>query len=73
MKQRLTYIHKPEDAFDPKQLEVGADSVQVSRLQAAREQRLTLGTKELPQEVRFSLQALHASILSDEKFRFKRS
>jgi len=51
MRQRTTFVHDPNDTFDPKQLHVQSDSIHVKSLKAAREDRLTLGLYELPQEV----------------------
>jgi len=51
MKERITFVHGSEDAFNPKQLELQKDSLQVRSLKAAREDRITLSLYELPQEV----------------------
>ena len=51
MRERSTFVHGAHDAFDPEQLVVDQEAVQVRRLKAAREDRLTLGFSELPQEV----------------------
>ena len=51
MRERITFIHGAEDAFDPQQLTVDNKAVEVKSLQAAREHRLTFGLSELPQEV----------------------
>lgn len=51
MRQRTTFVHDPNDTFDPKQLHVQSDSIHVKSLKAAREDRLTLGLYELPQKV----------------------
>lgn len=44
-------MHNGNDAFDPKQLQLQNDSLRVKSLKAAREDKLTLGLYELPQEV----------------------
>lgn len=51
MRERITFIHGSEDAFNPQQLDVQKKSLQVKSLKAAREDRLTFGLYELPQEV----------------------
>lgn len=51
MKQRLTYLVKDVSNFNLDQLEVTKDSFSVRNLQAAKEQHLTIGLDELPQEV----------------------
>ena len=51
MKRRITFIHEPEDRFDPKQLDVQKDWLQIKSLKAAREERWTASLAELPQEV----------------------
>jgi len=51
MKERITFVHGSEDAFNPKQLDLQKDSLQVRSLKAAREDRITLSLYELPQEV----------------------
>jgi hypothetical protein len=52
MKARITFVHDPEDAFDPAQLQIQNETLHVNNLKAAREVRITLGLQELPQEVR---------------------
>jgi len=52
MRERITFVHGPEDAFDPKQLELRNGTLNVKSLKAAREDRLIFGLYELPQEVR---------------------
>ena len=54
MRERITFIHGAEDAFDPHQLTVDNKAVEVKSLQAARERRLTFSLSELPQEVLYS-------------------
>jgi len=51
MKERITFVHNPEDTFDPKQLDLQNDTLHVKSLKAAREGRLTYSLYELPQEV----------------------
>lgn len=59
MRQRITYLHKPEDAIDPKSIKVTSDSLAVSGLKAAREDRITFGFDELPQEIHYVLKQSH--------------
>ena len=56
MRSRITFIHAPGDEFDPTQLRLDNDTLHVESLRAAREDRLTLGLDELPQEVHALLQ-----------------
>lgn len=59
MRQRITFIHKPEDAIDPEAIQVGPDVLKVRGLVAAREDRITLGFNELPEEIRLVLDQSH--------------
>jgi hypothetical protein len=59
MRQRITFLHKPEDAIDPKSIKVTADSLAASGLKAAREDRITFGFDELPKEVYYVLRQSH--------------
>ena len=64
MRERVTFIHAPDDAFDPKQLQLQNDSLLVKSLKAAREDKLTVGLYELPQEVYYSVCTIvHCSLL----------
>ena len=51
MRERITFVHGADGAFDPKQLRVEGDTLQLQSLKAAREDRLTFSFPELPQEV----------------------
>ena len=51
MRERITFVHSPEDAFDPSQLRLENNTLHVSSLKAAREDRVTFSLQELPQEV----------------------
>lgn len=51
MRERITFLHRPDDALDPKQLQLQNDTLHVTFLKAAREDKLTVGLYELPQEV----------------------
>ncbi|KAB8349525.1 hypothetical protein FH972_023551 [Carpinus fangiana] len=52
MKHRITYIRENEAPFEPSQLTVQANVLDVKALHAAKEHRLTIGLSELPAEVR---------------------
>lgn len=51
MKQRITYLLHEAGGIDPATLDVGSDSIKLPGLKAAKEWRVTLGTRELPKEV----------------------
>lgn len=51
MKARVTFVYGSEDAFDPSQLQLEKSALHIKSLKAAREDRITLGLHELPQEV----------------------
>lgn len=51
MRLRSTYIYDSAEPFDPSLLQVDENTLQFEFLQAAREERLTFGFNELPQEV----------------------
>lgn len=59
MRQRITFIQEPEDSTDPKSLKVTNDSINSKDLRAAREDRITFGFDELPQELYRVLKASH--------------
>jgi hypothetical protein len=59
MRQRITFLHKPEDAIDPKSIRVTSNSLAVSGLEAAREDRITFGFDELPREIYYVLKESH--------------
>lgn len=50
MRRRSTFIHPVVDV-DPRQLYVSGDRFVLENLKAAREERLTFGFNELPEEV----------------------
>lgn len=56
MRQRITFIHEPQDAIDPKSFQISdgklGPSLTLYRLKAAREDRITFSYDELPEEVR---------------------
>ena len=51
MRERITFVHGAEDAFNPEQLQINSDTLYVKSLKAAREDRVTASLYELPQEV----------------------
>lgn len=51
MRERITFVHSPGDALDPKQIQLQNDTLRLRSFKAAREDKLTLGLYELPQEV----------------------
>lgn len=59
MRQRVTFIHKPEDAFDPALLQVTTNSVTGPVVPAVREDRITLALDELPDDLRQVLRTAH--------------
>lgn len=62
MRQRITFVHEPQDAINPKGLDITSTGLSLSGLKAAREDRITLGLAELPRELRTVLgqaQELH--------------
>ncbi|CAL3964667.1 unnamed protein product [Diplocarpon coronariae] len=59
MRQRVTFLQEPIDSIDPSKLTVTADSISTPELLAAREERVTFGLDELPQELYRVLKASH--------------
>lgn len=59
MRQRITFLHKPQDGLDPATLKVTDSSLTGPVLPAVREDRVTLALDELPDELRQVLQSLH--------------
>ncbi|KAF2676782.1 PIG-X-domain-containing protein [Lentithecium fluviatile CBS 122367] len=59
MKQRITYIVRNPDEFTPEQLEVIGRSLNIQKLNAAKEHRITLGLKELPRELSKAFEQWH--------------
>ena len=58
MRRRSTFVHDPTLDVNPQQLYVSADRFVIDQLKAAREERLTFGFNELPEEV-ISLESTH--------------
>ncbi|KAJ5836796.1 hypothetical protein N7447_002822 [Penicillium robsamsonii] len=59
MKQRITFIQRVDAGFDPQQAVLTASSLSVRDLDAAREDRITVGLDELPEEFRAVLEQSH--------------
>ena len=59
MRQRITLLHKPEDAVDPKTITITDNSLSLPGLTAAREDRITFGLGDLPQEISLVLKQAH--------------
>jgi hypothetical protein len=51
MKRRVTYVQHPETPFEPHQASLSSTTVSVRDLDAAREDRITFGLEDLPEEV----------------------
>ena len=64
MRERITFLHAANHPFDPQQLRVENDTLHVSSLVAAREDRLTFSLYELPQEVGAVLSKEYIYIIS---------
>lgn len=61
MRERITFIHGINEKFDPSQLQLNNDTLHITSLKAAREDRLTIGLYELPQEVPRSFLSAHCA------------
>lgn len=61
MRERITFIHGINEEFDPSQLRLDSDTLHITSLKAAREDRLTIGLYELPQEVPRSSLSTHCA------------
>lgn len=59
MRQRITFLHKPEHGVDPATIKVTDNSLTGPVVPALREDRLTLALDELPDELRQVLQTCH--------------
>lgn len=63
MRRRITFVQKPDAPFNPDQARLTPDSLTIHRLDALREERITVSHDEVPDEVythlfSFSLYAL---------------
>lgn len=61
MRERITFIHDINEYFDPSQLRLSNDTLHITSLKAVREDRLTIGLYELPQEVPRSSLSAHCA------------
>lgn len=71
MRQRITFFQQPEDSIDPKTIKVTTNSISTTGLKAAREDRITFGFEELPQELYRVLKGaheLHIKWVSEEPY-----
>ncbi|GLI79425.1 protease B nonderepressible form [Penicillium ochrochloron] len=59
MKRRVTYVQHPETPFEPHQASLSSTTVSVRDLDAAREDRITFGLEDLPEELRAVLEQSH--------------
>lgn len=59
MRQRITFLHRPEDAVDPRSFKVTDTSLTGPVLPSVREERVALALDELPLELRQLLQSCH--------------
>lgn len=72
MRQRITFVHEPQDAINPKGLDITSTSLSLEGLKAVREDRITLGLEELPQELRVVLgqaEELHIRYVRPEPYK----
>jgi len=51
MRERITFVHRADDALKPEQLLLENDVLHIEALKGAREDQLTFSLSELPQEV----------------------
>lgn len=59
MRRRSTFFHAPQLDIDPSQLQLSGDKFFITDLDAAREERLTIGLEELPREIVQVLEQAH--------------
>lgn len=59
MRQRITFLHRPQDGVDPATFKITDTSLSGPVLSAVREDRITLALEELPEELRHFLQSCH--------------
>ncbi|KAJ5443165.1 Glycosylphosphatidylinositol-mannosyltransferase I PIG-X/PBN1 [Penicillium cf. griseofulvum] len=59
MKRRITFIQRVDASFDPQQAVLTTSTLSVRSLDAAREDRVTVGLDELPDELRSVLEQSH--------------
>lgn len=60
MRQRITFLQEADDSTNPETLQVTTDSISsTTKITGAREDRITFGFDELPQELYKVLKASH--------------
>lgn len=59
MRRRSTFFHAPQLDIDPSQLQLSGNRFFITDLDAAREERLTIGLEELPREIVQVLEQAH--------------
>ena len=59
MRQRITFLQESQHSIDPGSLKVTKNTISTKELKAAREDRVTFGFDELPQELYRVLKASH--------------
>lgn len=59
MRRRSTFFHAPQLDIDPSQLQLSGNTFFITDLDAAREERLTVGLEELPREIVEVLEQAH--------------
>ena len=52
MRQRITFIHEPQDAIDPKAFHITKESLTLNGLRAAREDKITLNLDDIPEHIK---------------------
>jgi hypothetical protein len=71
MRQRITFVHEPQDGIDPKSIGIHTNTLSFSGLKAAREDRITFALAELPRELGAALnrtQELHVRYVTPSSY-----
>ena len=71
MRQRITFLQRPEDAVNPELIKVTSNAISAPQVKAARHDRITFTLDELPQELYRAIKAvqeLHIRWSSDRSF-----
>jgi len=71
MRQRITFLQEPNDAVDPQTLKVTETGIEGKEIKAGREEKVTFGFDELPQELYRVLKAsyeVHIRWVSEEAY-----
>lgn len=72
MRERITFVHEPQDGIDPKSIGIHTNTLSFSGLKASREDHITLSLEELPQELRSALSAtqeLHVRYVTPSSYK----